>query len=701
MSDRQDFLFELGTEELPPSSLHILAESLFTEVTSGLTDAGLDFTDAQYFATPRRLAVLVIGLITQQAPQFAERRGPSVQAAFNAQGEATQAALGFAAACGCTVDELSRNASSKGEYLVYSETKAGQATPTLLPPILTQALQRLPIEKRMRWGTHRFEFVRPVAWLVCLWGGEVLPFSVYGFQSQRHTRGHRVHAPTPLPIATAQEYPNLLRTQGYVEPSLAVRQQLIEDQIATLAQQQGFNVVVEADLLREVTALTEWPVVMHGSFDIQFLEVPPEALISSMQGHQKYFPVRNTQGQLLNQFVFVANLESTQPNVVVQGNETVIRPRLADAMFFWQHDCLIPLAQRVQQLDDVVFHEKLGSLGHKTQRLVSLSTHLAEEIQADVTATSRGALLAKADLVSDLVIEFTELQGIAGSYYAKVSGETQAVAQIIQDHYLPRFAGDTLPLSPEGTLVAIADRIDTLVGIFAIGEKPTGTRDPYALRRASVGLLRLIIEHELPFDLRQLLNKALLAYQDQPVTHRETAVEQTLQYVLDRLRAWYLDQGYDVDVFLAVRALQETQPLTLHRRLVALQDFKRLHPQITADLAEANKRVANILSKSGYIDLQELSLDGLIEPQEVTLRDCVQKLRHQVSTAVHHHQFTQALDALATLKEPLADFFMHIMVMTDDEELRQQRLALLSQTRNLFIQVVDISLVQFNAEPSS
>ena len=698
MSETQDFLFELGTEELPPSSLHTLAESLFEQIVAGVKEVGLEFAAAQYFATPRRLAVLITGLSGQQAPQYSERRGPSVKAAFNDQGEPTQAALGFASSCGCRIEELTRVKTDKGEYLVFAETRAGQDTPSLLPPILTTALQRLPIEKRMRWGSHRYEFVRPVAWLVCLWGSEVLPFSVYGLQAQRHTRGHRIHAPSPLPIAQPNDYPSLLRQEGWVEPSLEVRQQIIERQVEQLAQAQGFHVEVDPDLLQEVTALTEWPVVQYGSFDARFLEVPAEALVSSMQGHQKYFPVRNAQGELINRFVFVANLESTDPQAVIHGNETVIRPRLADAMFFWQQDCQTPLAERVVQLDQVVFHEQLGSLGDKTKRLVSLSSSLAEHSQADVTITTRGALLAKADLVSDLVFEFTELQGIAGSYYAKVSGEPKAVAAVVEDHYRPRFAGDTLPSTLEGALVAIADRLDTLMGIFALGEKPTGTRDPYALRRASVGLLRLIIENELLFDLRDLLGAALQAYGNRTLPQRESAVEQSLHYILDRLRAWYLDQGFDIDVFLAVRALHETQPLAIHRRLLALQQFKRLHPETAANLAEANKRVANILNKTDVPNLQDVNLDALVEPQEIELRNRIHQLQEQVSHAVEQHDFTQALDRLASLKDPLTDFFTHVMVMTDDQVLRQQRLALLRQTRQLFMQVVDMSLVQLEPE---
>ena len=521
-----------------------------------------------------------------------------------------------------------------------------------------------------------------------------MPVSAYGFQAQRHTRGHRVHAPTPLPIAHPQDYASVLRNQGKVEPCLKVRQSLIEHQVSTLAQERKFQVLVDPDLLLEVTALTEWPVVQCGSFDAKFLDVPQEALISSMQGHQKYFPVRNHEGDLINRFVFVANLESQSPQQVIHGNETVIRPRLADAMFFWTKDCQTPLAERVPQLDHVVFHDQLGSLGEKTQRLVALSTNLAEAINANVDVSARGALLAKADLVSDLVFEFPELQGIAGSYYAKVAGEPEPVATIVQEHYHPRFSGDTLPTSPEATVVAIADRLDTLVGIFALGEKPTGTRDPYALRRASVGLLRLIIEHHLEYDLRDLLTRALDTYGSRELPQRQAAIDEALSYVLERLRSWYLDQGYDVDVFLAVRALAITQPIAIHERLVALQAFKKEQPVVAATLSETNKRVANILSKSSERLNIEQSLSGLVEPQELVLRDLVQQLAIAVDQHVQQQHYAEALNDLARLKDPLTDFFNHVMVMTDDHNLRQQRLSLLSQTRSLFLQVADFSLLQ-------
>ena len=697
MSERQDFLFELGTEELPPTSLHALADSLLEQITSGLKEAGLDFKDAQVYATPRRLALVITDLLAQQTPQHFERRGPSVKAAFDASGNPTQAALGFASSCGCSVEQLTQVDSAKGAYLVFSETREGEHTPTLLPPLLTQALHQLPIEKRMRWGAHRYEFVRPVAWLVCLWGSEVLPFSAYGLQAQRHTRGHRVHAPSPLPIEQPQQYASVLRTQGKVEPSLSVRQSLIEHQIETLAQKHQFSVVVDPDLLREVTALTEWPVALCGSFDSSFLEVPQEALISSMQGHQKYFPVRHQDGSLLNRFVFIANLDSQSPQSVIHGNETVIRPRLADAMFFWQQDCNTPLVDRVPQLDQVVFHEALGTLGEKTQRLVRLSQTLAQHIGANTEYAARGALLAKADLASDLVFEFTELQGIAGSYYAKVAGEPDAVAAIVKEHYQPRFSGDTLPTSLEATAVAIADRLDTLMGIFALGEKPTGTRDPYALRRASVGILRLIIENNLPYDLRDLLTLALDGYGTLKLPERDSAVAEALTYILERLRAWYLDQGYDIDVFLAVRALSLTAPLAIHERLLALQSFKREHSEVAATLAESNKRVANILNKVGAETASDdTHLSALTEPQELVLWALIQQLQLEITQQVEQQQFAQALDALATLKDPLSDFFDHVMVMTDDERLRQQRLSLLRQTRGLFLQVVDFSLIQLD-----
>lgn len=688
----QDFLFELGTEELPPKSLKALGRALAREVESGLDEAGLTYGEVTHFAAPRRLALRICNLQGRQQDRPFELRGPAVKAAFDDHGKPTRAAEGFAGSCGVSVDELEQADTDKGAYLVYRGVEPGQATTALLPAILDHALDRLPVAKRMRWGNHRYEFVRPVKWLLALWGEDVLPYEAFGQTAGNLTYGHRIHAPEALTVDQPAHYESLLRDRGWVIAGFEARRDYIRSHLSKVANQHRVQVVVDDDLLDEVTALNEWPVVLSGQFEQRFLEVPAEALISSMQEHQKYFPARSDSGELVNRFFFVANLESRDPDLVVSGNEKVIRPRLADAAFFWESDLKIPLADRVAKLDKVVFQKQLGSVGDKVRRIEQLTDTLADLAGADKTVACRGARLAKADLVTDLVFEFDDLQGIAGYYYALKSGEPDGVAVAVRDHYKPGFAGDELPATREGTLVALADRLDTLVGIFAIGQKPTGTRDPFALRRASLGILRLLIDNALPLDLEKLLQHALEGYGERSLSARDSAVTEALAYVLERLRAWYQDQAVPVDVFYAVRELGLTVPLDIHRRVKAVQAFK--DSAAAASLSEANKRVANLLNKASE-DLSAVAETGkLTGAAERALLERLQTLEQEVPARVSDSDYGHALEVLSSLKEPLDQFFEEVMVMSEDQAERQQRLALLYRVRHLFLQVADISLLQ-------
>ncbi len=688
----QDFLFELGTEELPPKSLKALGQALAREVESGLSEAGLSHGEVVWFAAPRRLALRITALQGRQADRSFERRGPAVKAAFDDQGKPSRAAEGFAGSCGVSIDELEQTDTDKGAYLVYRGVEPGQATTALLPGIIDRALDRLPVAKRMRWGSHRYEFVRPVKWLLALWGEDVLPYEAFGLTAGNLTYGHRIHAPDALTINQPTEYEIVLRERGWVIAGFAARRDYIRNHLSKAASEHRVQVVVDDDLLDEVAALNEWPVVLSGEFEERFLDVPAEALISSMQEHQKYFPARSDSGELVNRFFFVANLESRDPNLVISGNEKVIRPRLADAAFFWESDLKTPLADRVDKLDKVVFQKQLGTVGDKVRRIEALAGTLADQAGADSTLARRGARLAKADLVTDLVFEFDDLQGIAGYYYALRSGEPEGVATAIRDHYKPGFAGDELPATREGTLVALADRLDTLVGIFAIGQKPTGTRDPFALRRASLGILRLLIENALALDLEQLLESALAGYGERQLSARETAVTEAQAYILERLRAWYQDQSVPTDVFYAVRELGLSVPLDIHQRVKAVEAFK--DSAAAGSLSEANKRVANLLNKAAE-DLSGVDETTLLTaPAEQVLLERVCTLEDEVPARVSASEYGQALESLSSLKEPLDRFFDEVMVMSENPAERQQRLALLYRVRQLFLQVADISLLQ-------
>lgn len=686
----QDFLVELGTEELPPKALKPLSDAFAEGIRKGLEEAGIAFEKIEAFAAPRRLAVRVRKLEDAQPDKPVEKRGPAVTAAFDDDGNPTRALTGFASSLGVTPEQLDTLETDKGAWLVYRTVEQGKPTVELLPKLVEQTLAHLPVPKRMRWGAHRIEFVRPVHWLVFLYGNNIIDAPIMGLKPGNTTRGHRFHCPRSLIVPTPNDYEIVLRQEGYVIADFAERRELIRQGVSAIAEKEvGGTAVIDEDLLDEVTALNEWPVPLLGHFEERFLEVPPEALISSMKEHQKYFHVVDRDERMLPVFVTVANLESKDPAQVVAGNEKVIRPRLADAAFFYETDRKTRLEDRIDRLKPIVFQDKLGSIHDKSVRVAALASRIAEAIGSDPALAERAAMLGKTDLVTEMVLEFTELQGIMGQYYAANDGEHQDVAKALNEQYLPRYSGDDLPSTLTGCAVAIADRIDSLVGLFGIGQPPSGTRDPFALRRASLGVLRIIIERQLPLDLQQLCEWAEKNF-DQ-LTEQNTA-STVVDYMLERFRAFYDEQGISAEVYLAVHARRPTRPLDFNRRVKAVDSFRKL-PEAEA-LAAANKRVSNILTKQGGSAVGEHVDDALLQDQaEITLAQQVSQQAEKVIPLFDQGDYGTALSSLADLRAPVDAFFDKVMVMADDEAVRNNRLALLNRLRNLFLRVADISVL--------
>jgi len=690
MSGVRDLLVEIGTEELPPRALRRLADSFADGVRAGLDDAGLTPARTRTFATPRRLAVLALGVPEAQPDRESTRRGPALSAAFDDDGNPTRAAQGFARSCGVDVEALERLETDKGTWLAHRVFERGRAAAELVPELVERALGRLPIPKRMRWGARSEEFVRPVHWVVLLFGDQALEATVLGVAAGRQTRGHRFHHPEPLYVAEPGGYAPLLETEGHVLADMDVRREAIRAQVAEAAQAVGGRAVIDEALLEEVTALVEWPVALHGSFDTRFLEVPAEALVSSMQDHQKYFPVVDEAGALQPYFVTVANIESRDPEQVRAGNERVIRPRLADAAFFWEQDRQTSLAARARRLATVVFQDRLGTLLDKQERVAELAATVAEALGGDAGLARRAAQLAKCDLLTHMVGEFPELQGIMGRYYATHDGEPAEVATALEEQYWPRFAGDALPRTPTGRALAIADRLDTLVGIFAIGQPPTGDKDPFALRRAALGVLRTLLEGPQELDLRELLHRAAGAF---PAGLRAgDVVGEVFDFMMERLRGYYLEEGIPADVFEAVRSVGPTRPLDMERRLRACMAFRRL-PEAES-LAAANKRIRNILRKTDETIPPEVSAEALREPAEQALAGQLKALEARVAPLLEGGDYTGALRELASLRAPVDRFFDDVMVMAEEPALRRNRLALLRRLGDLFLQVADLSRLQ-------
>ena len=690
MSTR-DFLVELGTEELPPKALETLSISFREGISGGLLDANLDFDSIETFAAPRRLAVIVRNLQSQQADQEEVLYGPPAKIAFDADGNPTKAALGFAARAGADASELKTAPDSDKKNagkLMLERTIKGKQTTELLAGIVQNSLDKLPIAKRMRWGASRIEFVRPVQWLVMLFGNDVVDAEVLGMKAGNQSKGHRFHAPGQITINNPSEYEAKLR-EAYVMASFAERGALIEKQVTAEGKKLGGDAIIDADLLDEVTALNEWPVALAGSFDEDFLRVPPEALVSSMKEHQKYFHIMKD-GQLLPNFITIANIESTDPAQVISGNEKVIRPRLADAAFFWDTDRKQPLESRFDKLKSVVWVNGLGTVADKAQRIGKLAGRLADEIGADKALTDRAAQLCKNDLVSNMVYEFADLQGLAGKYYAEHDGEPADVAAAMVEQYMPAFAGDELPTTQTGTLIALADRLDSLVGLFGTGQIPTGSKDPFALRRASLGVLRLLVEKEINIDLGTLIDWTIDSdWATQP--NADTKATLT-EYLLDRFSAWYQDENIPTGVFQSVRALGITNALDINRRVQAVHQFNQL--DAAEALAAANKRVSNILAKNGGDTVEAtVNSDLLQQAEEKTLAQEVAAKQQTLEPLMANSDYSAALNELAGLRTAVDAFFDNVMVMADDDAVKNNRLALLKQLQGLFIGIADISVL--------
>lgn len=686
---RKDFLIEIGTEELPPRSLQDLLQSFAGGIVSAFATAGIQHGNVKTFATPRRLAVLIEAVADKQPDIEIKRQGPAITNAFDASGAPTKAAMGFAASCGVTIDQLEQVDGPKSRVLQYAGTKPGEATVNLLASIVSKSLDDLPIAKRMRWGVGEQQFVRPVHWVVMLFGAMTVDAEILGIRTGKHTRGHRFHAPQPLAISSPAKYAATLLDKGHVMVDIDDRRNLIRTSVIKAAQDIGGVAVIEDALLDEVTALVEWPVPVTGSFDARFLELPPEVPIATMQDHQRYFPVRDASGKLMNHFITIANIQSRDPDKVRDGNERVIRPRLTDAAFFWSTDRQQPLDSRCDALKQVTFQTRLGSVFDKSERVAALAARIGGHIDADVALTRRAALLAKCDLLTLMVGEFPELQGLMGRYYAQADGESEEVSTAIEEQYLPRFSGDRLPDSTTGIALSIADKLDTIAGIFSIGQKPTGTKDPFALRRLALGVLRINLDRGLELDLLSLVEAAVGS---QPVKAADDVVADVWTYLTERLRGIYLeraDNTVTTEMFDAVLATQPRSTAEIDARLRALQLFLALPD--AASLAIANKRIANILRKtsvetSGAVDMQRLTEDA-----ERQLFERVIAMERAVNPMFARREYGAALSHLASLRESVDQFFDNVMVMAEDIEVRNNRLALLVRLRALFLQVADLS----------
>jgi len=705
MSAARDFLVEIGTEELPPKSLLALSAAFADGIEKGLQDAGLRFGAVERFATPRRLAVRVRKLAERQPDRPLEKRGPPVKAAFDASGAPTQAAIAFARGCGVEVDALERLDTPKGQWLVFRGTEAGARTLDLLPGLVVASLDALPIARRMRWGAGEAQFVRPVHWVVMLYGREVVATEILGIPASNVTYGHRFMAPKAIRVTTPMTYVRQLHRRGRVLVDVHERREAIRQGVEATAGRLGGVAVVSDALLDEVTGLVEWPVPLAGRFDAQFLELPPEVPIATMQDHQRYFPVCDLRGELLPWFVTVSNIESRDPSQVVAGNERVVRPRLSDAAFFYRADRQRRLDSHVDALRRVTFQTQLGSLHQKAERVRALAQAIARTIGGDPALADRAAVLCKCDLLTSMVGEFPELQGLMGRYYAQHDGEPAEVAEALREQYLPRFAGDELPATDTGMALSIADRLDTIAGIYATGQKPSGTRDPFGLRRAALGLLRTSIERRLDLDLRELIGQAVAAARTDmaavaaaqgkasPPDDAAALCEEVYDYVVERLRAYYVEGGTGIEVtaemFDAVLATRPASPLDFDARLRALVRFLQLPD--AASLAAANKRIANILRKAAEPVGETVDPERLIDPAELILAEQVTAIAREVEPRFAARDYAPGLQQLAALRQAVDSFFDSVMVMTDDAALRANRLALLKRMRGLFMRAADLS----------
>ncbi len=705
MSTSKHLLFELGSEELPPKTLLKLSNALLNNIVQGLNAAELTFTGSKAYATPRRLAVFIENLASAQPDKIVEKRGPAIQAAFAPDGTPSKAAMGFAVSCGTSFEQLGRLKTDKGEWLSFTQAIKGQATENLIPDIIRQSIAGLPIAKRMRWGSFTTEFVRPVHWAVLLYGNSVINTEVLGLQTGAATQGHRFHAPQKITLAKPEDYADTLYQQGRVIADFEQRKTIIREAAQKSASAVNGKAHIEDDLLEEIAALNEWPVPITGTFDSRFLELPPEVLITTMQTNQKYFPVKNAEGGLLANFITFSNIESSNPKSIQQGNERVVTPRLSDAEFFWNQDRKKTLEDRVESLSSVIFQENLGTVYDKTIRVRNLAKFIAGHLSADVELAERAALLAKTDLMTEMVGEFGNLQGIMGRYYALADNEPKELALALEEQYFPKQSGSPTASSTTGQILAIAEKIDTLVGIFAVGLIPTGDKDPYALRRATLGILRTIIENKLNINIIELTEFADV--QIKPIASHvgsgdkmyatgyvgntpPVTSDRVIDFIFERLRGYCLDHGYTADEFDAVIAVKPPEPLDFIQRLKAVKAFRQL-PEAEG-LAAANKRIRNILKKS---DTQPaVCVGALLEAQEKQLLQAALQSAEDIQPLLAQRNYQATLNRLAGLRNDVDEFFDHVMVMTDDLELRANRLALLNMLSEQFLTCADISSLQ-------
>ncbi|QSX16926.1 glycine--tRNA ligase subunit beta [Glaesserella parasuis] len=686
----QNFLAEIGTEELPPKALKNLATAFAENVEAELNQAGLSFDKVEWFAAPRRLAVKVLGLATSQPSKEVEKRGPAVSAAFDAEGKPTKAAEGWAKGCGITVEQAERIATDKGEWLVHRAVIEGQPTKNLLVGMISNALAKLPIPKTMRWGDKTEQFVRPVHTVTLLLGDELIEGEILGIASGTTIRGHRFLGEREFQISHADQYPALLKEKGSVVADFNERKALILAKAQEKAAALGGVADIEEELLDEVTSLVEYPDVLAAKFEERFLAVPAEALVYTMKGDQKYFPIYDKDGKLLPHFIFVSNINPEDPSKIIEGNEKVVRPRLTDAEFFFKTDLKQRLEDQLPRLETVLFQQQLGTLRDKTARIEQLAGEIAKQIGADETKAKRAGLLSKCDLMTNMVFEFTDTQGVMGMHYARHDGEDEEVAVALNEQYMPRFAGDELPKSLVASSVALADKFDTLTGIFGIGQAPKGSADPFALRRAALGALRIIVEKNLPLDLSDLVATSAKLFGDKLTN--SNVVEEVVDFMLGRFRAWYQDEGIAVDVIQAVLARRPTRPADFDARVRAVSHFRTLDS--AEALAAANKRVSNILAKVEGKISSEIDRTLLVEAEEKALAEQVITLQAELAPLFEKGEYQTALDRLAGLREVVDNFFDKVMVNAEDPKLRQNRQAILNNLRNLFLQVADISLLQ-------
>ncbi|PSU81412.1 glycine--tRNA ligase subunit beta [Photobacterium phosphoreum] len=688
MTDK-NFLIELGTEELPPKALRTLAEAFAANFEAELKAANLPHQGIKWYAAPRRLALKVTALAENQPDKVVEKRGPAIAAAFDTDGNATKAAQGWARGNGITVDQAERMVTDKGEWLLFKQEVKGQPAQTLLPELAAAALAKLPIPRPMRWGDKDTQFIRPVKTLTMLLGDELIEGTILGVASARTIRGHRFMGEAEFTIDNADQYPAILEERGKVMADYEARKAIILTDAKLAADAVGGIADLDDELVEEVTSLVEWPVVLTASFEEEFLKVPSEALVYTMKGDQKYFPVYDTEGNLVPKFIFVSNIISNDPSQVISGNEKVVRPRLADAEFFFNTDLKSKLVDRLPQLETAIFQKQLGTIKDKTDRITELAGYIADQIGADVTNAKRAGLLAKCDLMTSMVFEFTETQGVMGMHYARHDGEAEDVALALNEQYMPRFAGDQLPSTGVSSAVAMADKLDTIVGIFGIGQAPKGS-DPFALRRASLGVLRIIVENGYDLDLVDLVAKAHSLFGDK-LTNANVDSD-VIEFMLGRFRAWYQDAGFSIDVIQAVLAMHPTQPADFDKRVKAVSHFREL--DAAESLAAANKRVGNILAKFDGELPTTVDNSLLVETAEKELAAKVETVVATLAPVFAAGDYQQALTELASLREPVDAFFDNVMVMADDEQLKVNRLALLNLLRNQFLQVADISLLQ-------